>query len=167
MREAAERRRSIRVRLVDMQSEIETLDLEIASLDEVLAACQRSIDSLIDLPKAPSASAPVESAVPAADASLPLRHEHRNLPPIVRDVQVKSDRFRDLNIPQAATVVLREAGGPLHVHDIYNRLREHGFHFGGNHPLVTLSVSISRSSRFRRIAPATFDLVIRDAGRVA
>lgn len=167
MREAAERRRAIRARLVEMQSEIETLELEIASLDEVLGACQRSIDSLLDVPKTPPESEHAVAVEAAPEDLPPSAHERRNLPPIVKDVQLKSDRFRDLKIPQAVTVVLREAGGPLHVHEIYNRLREDGFHFGGNHPLITLSVSISRSSRFRRIAPATFDLVIRDAGKVA
>jgi hypothetical protein len=67
-------------------------------------------------------------------------------------------RFNDFRIPQAATIVLREANGPLHVSDIYRRMAEGGFEFRGQHQLITLAVSLSRSKRFRKIAPGTFEL---------
>jgi hypothetical protein len=67
-------------------------------------------------------------------------------------------RFNDFRIPQAATIVLREAPGPLHVSEIYRRMAEGGFEFRGQHQLITLAVSLSRSKRFRKIAPGTFEL---------
>lgn len=68
-------------------------------------------------------------------------------------------RFTDFRIPQAATIVLREADGPLHVSEIYRRMAAGGFEFRGQHQLITLAVSLSRSKRFRKVAPGTFDLV--------
>ena len=68
-------------------------------------------------------------------------------------------RFTDFRIPQAATIVLREADGPLHVSEIYRRMAEGGFEFRGQHQLITLAVSLSRSKRFRKVAPGTFDLI--------
>jgi hypothetical protein len=77
-------------------------------------------------------------------------------------------RFNDFRIPQAATIVLREAGEPLHVSEIYQRMMEGGFEFRGQHQLITLAVSLSRAKRFRKVAPGTFELDPRyAAGQVA
>ncbi|HEX4945210.1 MAG TPA: hypothetical protein VFZ34_00930 [Blastocatellia bacterium] len=77
-------------------------------------------------------------------------------------------RFNDFRIPQAATIVLREANGPLHVSEIYQRMAEGGFEFRGQHQLITLAVSLSRAKRFRKVAPGTFELDPRyAAGQVA
>lgn len=77
-------------------------------------------------------------------------------------------RFNDFRIPQAATVVLREAGHALHVSEIYQRMAEGGFEFRGQHQLITLAVSLSRAKRFRKVAPGTFELDPRyAAGQVA
>ena len=67
-------------------------------------------------------------------------------------------RFNDFRIPQAATIVLREAGAPLHVSEIYARMEEGGFEFRGQHQLITLAESLSRAKRFRKVAPGTFEL---------
>ena len=77
-------------------------------------------------------------------------------------------RFNDFRIPQAATIVLREAGHPLHVSEIYQRMAEGGFEFRGQHQLITLAVSLSRAKRFRKVAPGTFELDAQHAtGQVA
>jgi len=77
-------------------------------------------------------------------------------------------RFTDFRIPQAATIVLREAGRALHVSEIYRRMADGGFEFRGQHQLITLAVSLSRAKRFRKVAPGTFELDPRySAGQVA
>ena len=88
--------------------------------------------------------------------------------PTVRDnVEVLSDRFMDRTIPQAVTLLLREEGGPLHVNEIYNRLLEGGFRFTGQNPTISVAVSLNRNTRFRKVAPGTFDLVMRDASKAS
>lgn len=88
--------------------------------------------------------------------------------PIVRsNVEAISDRFMDRTIPQAVTMLLREEGAPLHVNEIYNRLLEGGFRFTGANPTISIAVSLNRNTRFRKIAPGTFDLMMRDAKRVS
>lgn len=87
----------------------------------------------------------------AADLDEAVEHLHR-------DEMRSNVRFADFRIPQAATIVLREADCPLHVSDIYQRLAEGGFEFRGQHQLITLAVSLSRSKRFRKVAPGTFEL---------
>jgi hypothetical protein len=53
---------------------------------------------------------------------------------------------------------LREANKPLHVSEIYRRMADGGYEFRGQHQLITLAVSLSRSKRFRKVAPGTFEL---------
>ena len=72
--------------------------------------------------------------------------------------QTGNVRFNDFRIPQAATIVLREASRALHVSEIYRRMAEGGFEFRGQHQLISLAVSLSRSKRFRKVAPGTFEL---------
>jgi hypothetical protein len=82
--------------------------------------------------------------------------------------QSSNIRFNDFRIPQAATIILREANSPLHVSEIYRRMAEGGFEFRGQHQLITLAVSLSRSKRFRKVAPGTFELNPEyQAGQVA
>jgi hypothetical protein len=75
-----------------------------------------------------------------------------------RNEEAGNVRFNDFRIPQAATIILREASSALHVGEIYRRMAEGGFEFRGQHQLITLAVSLSRSKRFRKVAPGTFEL---------
>jgi hypothetical protein len=93
------------------------------------------------------------------------RETRAPIPPVRADVEVKDDRFYDRTIPQAAALLLREAGGPLHVNELYNRLLEGGFQFTGHNPTISIAVSLNRNRRFRKVAPGTFDLTIRDAAQ--
>jgi hypothetical protein len=90
---------------------------------------------------------------------------HHHIPPIRPDIAPKSDRFFERTISYAAVVLLRESGGPLHVNEIYNRLLEGGFQFTGQNPTISIAVSLNRNNRFRKVAPGTFDLVMRDAAQ--
>ena len=92
------------------------------------------------------------------------RHE---IPAIRNNIEAVSDRFLDRTIPQAVTLLLREEGGPLHVNEIYNRLLEGGFKFTGANPTISVAVSLNRNTRFRKVSPGTFDLMIRDASKAS
>src|ERR671929_14731 len=95
------------------------------------------------------------------------RHQHRHIPPIRPDIEPKSDRFFERTISYAAAVLLRESNGSLHVNEIYNRLLEGGFQFTGQNPTISIAVSLNRNRRFRKVAPGTFDLTIRDAAQAS
>jgi hypothetical protein len=95
-----------------------------------------------------------------------MRPTHQ-IPPLRNDVEVKSDRFADRTISYAATALLREVREPLHVNEIYNRLLEGGFIFTGHNPTISIAVSLNRNPRFRKVAPGTFDLVMRDASQAS
>lgn len=87
----------------------------------------------------------------------------RQIPTISPSVEPISHRFTDRTITQACTLLLREAGKPLHVNELYNFLVSGGFEFKGNNPTISIAVSLNRNRRFRKVAPGTFDLVMREA----
>jgi hypothetical protein len=114
--------------------------------------------------------AELEAAVhhsPNQSRSSNLDVKRQQIPVVRNDIEVLSDRFMDRTIPQAVTLLLREEGGPLHVNEIYNRLLEGGFKFTGQNPTISIAVSLNRNTRFRKVAPGTFDLMIRDASKAS
>lgn len=87
----------------------------------------------------------------------------RSVPAISQKIEPISQRFADRTITQACTLLLRESGKPLHVNELYNFLVSGGFEFKGNNPTISIAVSLNRNRRFRKVAPGTFDLVMREA----
>ena len=89
--------------------------------------------------------------------------QKRNVPSRGNNIEPLSYRFADRTITQACTLLLREAGQPLHVNELYNLLVAGGMEFKGNNPTISVAVSLNRNRRFKKVGPGTFDLVIRDA----
>ena len=87
----------------------------------------------------------------------------RNIPSVGQNIEPLSTRFADRTITQACTLLLRESSQPLHVNELYNLLVRGGFEFKGNNPTISIAVSLNRNRRFRKVAPGTFDLIIREA----
>lgn len=192
LRQTRATRNRLSARLADLELEAEKLRTEISEMDAIAsqtqAAMYRILSSVLTRSPAPQPSdTEIEFALrrdeayvsqsappPAPAAPQPIRQpvfardqrETREpIPPVRTDVEVKDDRFYDRTIPQAAALLLREAGGPLHVNEIYNRLLEGGFQFTGHNPTISIAVSLNRNRRFRKVAPGTFDLTIRDAAQ--
>lgn len=86
----------------------------------------------------------------------------KNVAPINRNYEVRSNRFAERTITQACTLIFREALRPLHVDDLFHLLVEGGFKFTGNNPKISIAVSLNRNRGFRKVAPGTFDLLLRD-----
>jgi hypothetical protein len=94
-------------------------------------------------------------------------HRARSVPSRTSNIEPISHRFADRTITQACTLLLREAGNPLHVNELYNLLVAGGMEFKGNNPTISVAVSLNRNRRFRKVGPGTFDLAIREAHRAA
>ena len=191
-REARTRRAS---RLADLEAEAERVRTELNEIDAVIShtenAMFRILSSMFGAAQsaAPPSDAEIEFALrrdaaanaPRVTPQAPPSHTsyqqsqspphephfRHHIPPIRSDIEPKSDRFFERTIPHAAAVLLRESGGPLHVNELYNRLLEGGFQFTGQNPTISIAVSLNRNRRFRKVAPGTFDLTIRDAAQAS
>jgi hypothetical protein len=175
-------------RLADLEAEAERLRTELNEMDALVstteAAMFRILSSMFGAQTASTSPSDVEieaalrrdaarnndpyrnSPAPAYVQRAPPAERH-DIPPVRNSVEATSDRFFERTIPQATTVLLREAGAPLHVNEIYNRLLEGGFKFTGQNPTISIAVSLNRNRRFRKVAPGTFDLTIRDAAQAS
>ena len=110
-----------------------------------------------NVPATSPASMPSVATSITRSAPAPSRHE----------AEAQDERFLDRTIPQAAALLLRESSVPLHVNEIYTKLCEGGFQFTGQNPTISIAVSLNRNRRFRKVAPGTFDLMIRDAAQAS
>ena len=195
LRQSRATRSRLAARLADLEAEAERVRTELNEMDAIIsqteAAMFRILSSMFGAAQsaAPPSDAEIEFALrrdavtnaprvapqsPPSHApyqqSQPSAHEHHfrhHIPPIRSDIEPKSDRFFERTIPHAAAVLLRESGGPLHVNELYNRLLEGGFQFTGQNPTISIAVSLNRNRRFRKVAPGTFDLTIRDAAQAS
>lgn len=170
--EYREAKRKIQLKLADLEMESASLRSQLAELDAMIERNETALLRML-LPadkqfhqsrpsnfsfehKTDSYSAHTDFSDFRASVETDIEAEVAKLEQSEKNSNV---RFTDFRIPQAATIVLREADGPLHVSEIYRRMAAGGFEFRGQHQLITLAVSLSRSKRFRKVAPGTFDLV--------
>ena len=190
LRQSRAARMQLAARLRELEAESDSVRAELAEMDllatQTEAAIYRHLSSVLSsgslslgLPSDAELEDAIRQSNPHHQASQPQRPvqqmrptyepmDRRPLIPTVRNnVEALSDRFMDRTIPQAVTLLLREEGGPLHVNELYNRLLEGGFKFTGQNPTISVAVSLNRNTRFRKVAPGTFDLVMRDASSIA
>ena len=119
----------------------------------------------------PVNSTPAFLRTPPPDASQSPRVSYlsqgRNIPSRSQSIEPLSRRFADRTITQACTLLLRESGSPLHVNELYNLLVAGGMEFRGKNPTISIAVSLNRNRRFRKVGPGTFDLMMREASKIA
>ena len=191
----AEQNRLI-AQLREAENEVSALRQEIAVLENNAAQTEQAIDSLLVSTRAGSRKLGVGRSIrlddeyevkrvqprPSADRervneiragsvrnsnAVTYINQHRSIPSISANREAISQRFSDRTITQACTLLLREAGGALHVNELYNLLVAGGMKFKGNNPTISIAVSLNRNRRFRKVEPGTFDLVMREASQAA
>jgi hypothetical protein len=162
-----EEKRKMQMRLGELEAEIVSLRSKLTAFNALIEQTESALWQALF----PAESQPERPAPSKPPAAPPPPRPERYDPGALRSTEIEEEvathrlseqasnvRFNDFRIPQAATIVLREAGGPLHVSEIYRRMADGGFEFRGQHQLITLAVSLSRSKRFRKVAPGTFEL---------
>lgn len=181
LRQSRAARMHLAARLRELEVEADAVRAELAEMDTLAsqseAAIYRLLTSVLSsgslsasgLGGGLPSDAELEAAMRGTPAPNPTQFGDRRqeIPTLRPNTEVLSDRFIDRTIPQAVTLLLREEGGPLHVNEVYNRLLEGGFKFTGQNPTISIAVSLNRNTRFRKTAPGTFDLMIRDASRAS
>jgi hypothetical protein len=183
LRQSRAARMHLAARLRELEVEADAVRAELAEMDtlasqseaaiyrllsSVLASGNLSVNNLSGgLPSDADLEAAMRPSPPQARMPFSVEARRQEIPTLRPNAEALSDRFMDRTIPQAVTLLLREEGGALHVNEIYNRLLEGGFKFTGQNPTISIAVSLNRNSRFRKTAPGTFDLMMRDASRAS
>lgn len=176
LRQSRATRISLAAKLRELELEADAVRAELAEMDTLASQTEAAIYRLLSSVLASSSlaglpsDAELEAAMrpaPSSRASYAPEVRRQEIPSLRPNTEAVSERFLDRTIPQAVTLLLREEGGALHVNEIYNRLLEGGFKFTGQNPTISIAVSLNRNSRFRKVAPGTFDLMIRDASKAS
>jgi len=179
LRQSRAARMHLAARLRELEAEADSVRAELSEMDTLASQTEAAIYRLLSSVLASGninlglpSDAELEAAMRQSQPQSPLRSQipverRPQIPTVRNNVEVLSDRFMDRTIPQAVTLLLREEGRPLHVNELYNRLLEGGFKFTGQNPTISVAVSLNRNTRFRKVAPGTFDLVMRDASKAS
>lgn len=182
LRQSRAARMHLAARLRELEVEADAVRAELAEMDTLAsqseAAIYRLLTSVLSsgnlsanlsggLPSDAELEAAMRPSTPQARPAFTMDTRRQELPTLRPNTEALSDRFMDRTIPQAVTLLLREEGGALHVNEIYNRLLEGGFKFTGQNPTISIAVSLNRNTRFRKTAPGTFDLMMRDASKAS
>lgn len=182
-------------RLQEIEAEAENLRQEVDALEHIANQTEEAIYSLVGTSSGgknrsgPAGSKLGKTEETAGESRISLRHytpppkptagnysggsvsyignNNRNQSIRFAENEPSSQRFTDRTITQACTLLLREAERPMHVNELYSYLMDGGFEFKGNNPTISIAVSLNRNRRFRKVAPGTFDLVMRDASSQA
>lgn len=172
-------------RLREVEEEASRLHHEIEALENSAQQTAQAIESLLTTVRPGSRVSPNMQMDSTYDAPQEYsRIPSRQIPPANRmpapPVKYISDRgaaplgnaptsarFKDRTITQACTLILREYGRALHVNELYQILLDGGMEFTGNNPTISIAVSLNRNRRFCKVAPGTFDLVLKDASSQA
>ena len=167
--EYREAKRKTKTRLAEIEAEAEMLRSQLATIDAIIEQTETALRKVLFPADYPDSRDDNRSSAYEIATYRPSEVEiEAEVAKLQRNEQTSNVRFNDFRIPQAATVILREANSSLHVSEIYRRMAEGGFEFRGQHQLITLAVSLSRSKRFRKVAPGTFELNPEyQAGQVA
>jgi len=173
--------------LREKEAEVENLRVEISALENSAAQTEKAIDSLLvatrsgnrptsfrivddnedGQPLTPRRIGQPVNRPETPRGSVTYIDRSRGVPPVHVGYEPLSNRFNDRTITQACTLLLREAGTPLHVNELYNLLVAGGMKFKGNNPTISIAVSLNRNNRFRKVDPGTFDLIMREAHQKA
>lgn len=192
LRQTRNAQNRLSARLQEVESEAKRLRKEIEALDNSASQTEAAIFSLLETMRSGNQSwnaikhehlddeyeLPPDIQHPKRSVSNNQNHQphhvyrqnqvsyinnSRHVPTISSHTEPLSHRFADRTITQACTLLLREAGEPMHVNELYNLLVAGGMEFTGNNPTISIAVSLNRNRRFRKVAPGTFDLIMRDA----
>ena len=151
LQESRKARAQLSARLRELETEADSVRAELAELDIVVsqseASLYRRLSSVWPTVMYRLTCRPTPSSRPPCTTNSALRRECKLLGPRRRPPQVRNnvEAVSDLldRTIRKRHAVLREEGAPLHVNEVYNRLKEGGFKFTGQNP-PSVSVSLNQ-----------------------
>ena len=82
-----------------------------------------------------------------------------DVPDQSQEILLGRTKYFGMSVPQAAAVLLKEAGTPMHARELYRKLVEGGMRIRAKTPITSIAISLRRDRRFRKVAPNTFEFV--------
>jgi len=139
-------------KLKDLKKKRERLNEEIATIEKYLELAKTLYRVEADKAKLASLSSQI------------LTDETGN-PPVPetdvtdqsREILLGRSKYVGMSVSDAAYKILRDANRPMHAKELYQHLLEGGMQIRGKTPVTSVSTSLKRDPRFRKVAPNTFE----------
>lgn len=144
-------------RLQELQKKRDRIDDEIATIKKYLELAEtlyRLEAGRAKLPTLPS-QIPTDTDKDKAGRSVSLT----DVTDQSREILLGRSKYVGMSVSEAAYLILRDAGSPMHAKDICHRLIEGGLRIKAKTPVTSIATSLKRDRRFRKVAPNTFAAV--------
>lgn len=141
-------------KLKDFQKKRERLNEEIATIEKYLELAKTLYRVEADKAKLASLSSQIITDEKGAPP-LPVT----DVTDQSREILLGRSKYVGMSVPDAAHKILRQARRPMHAKEICQRLIEGGMQIRGKTPVTSVSTSLKRDRRFRKVAPNTFESI--------
>ena len=147
-------------KLQDLQKKREKLEDEIRTIKKYLELAETLYRVEIDKARAPQNLQPSSNAFPqekerSPKGSLVVLADSTEQ---AKDLLFGQSKYAGLSVPQAAFLLLKDNGKPMHAKEIYQKLVEGGIRIRGKTPVTSISISLKRDRRFKKVGPNTFEI---------
>lgn len=150
-------------KLQDLQKKREKLEDEIITIKKYLELAETLYRVEVDKAKALQVTQPLSQGGPFTSE----KEKSSRVPFAVladttdeaKDLLFGKSKYAGLSVPQAAFLLLKDAGKPMHAKLIFQKLVEGGMRIRGKTPVTSISISLKRDRRFKKVGPNTFEIV--------
>jgi hypothetical protein len=149
-----QRIKAYKTRLQELQKKRDRLDEEIKTIKKYLELAE----TLYRVEQEKSRVA-AKGSQSATEADRDRARGVLDVPDQSQEILLGKTKYFGMSVPQAAAVLLREAGTPMHARELYQKLVEGGMRIRAKTPITSIAISLRRDKRFRKVAPNTFEFV--------
>lgn len=148
-------------KLQDLQKKKDKLEDEIITIKKYLELAETLYRVELDKAK-------ISSGIPSQNNSsfvdkeknvkIPLGTVIADTTEKAKDLLFRKSKYAGLSVPQAAFLLLKDHGKAMHAKEILQKLVEGGIRIRGKTPVTSISISLNRDKRFKKVAPNTFEI---------
>ena len=148
-----QRIKAYKTKLHELQKKRERLEEEIKTIKKYLELAETLYRVEQEKARVAGTGAP-----PSSEGERDKQRNVLEVPDQSQEILLGKTKYFGLSVPQAAALLLRESGTPMHVRELYQRLVEGGMRIRAKTPITSIAISLRRDQRFRKVAPNTFEL---------
>jgi len=153
-----QRIKAYKTRLQELQKKRDRLEEEIKTIKKYLELAE----TLYRVEREKSRVA-AKGARPSGEVDRDRARGVLDVPDQSQEILLGRTKYFGMSVPQAAAVLLKEAGTPMHARELYRKLVEGGMRIRAKTPITSIAISLRRDKRFRKVAPNTFEFVAEAA----
>ena len=146
-------------KLKDLRKKRERLNEEITTIEKYIELAKTLYRVEADKAKLASLSSQI-----ITDEKGALPPPHTDVTDQSREILLGRSKYVGMSVPDAVHMILKETHQPMHAKELCQCLIEGGMQIRGKTPVTSVATSLKRDRRFRKVAPNTFAIILKDEG---